>query len=248
MRRLAAVVLIVLGAAVILGRGHAFASIVFGRSKTTTTAITEPITSIVVTAGNGDVHVRSGSETSVKRTEHWLFTRPRVSVSQSNGVLRVSAHCPAQIFNHCSVDFTATVPAGTDATVTTTNGDVGVSGLDGPRVGVRTTNGDVELTRLASDLVKAETTNGDVSAMHVRGPLDVQTTNGDVQVSMDDKGSATLKTNNGDVGLSVPSGGYAVDVHTNNGDVTKHGITEDSSAGDTLSVRTNNGDVTITGR
>src|SRR5581483_11413404 len=162
MRRLAAVVLILLGIAILLGRGRAIASAVLGKSRTTTTSIAEPVTSIVLKTGNGDVRVHDGSSTSVRRAEHWTFARPHVSITRSGGVLTVSASCPTAVFNRCWVDVDATVPANAGAVVTTSNGDVAVSGLHGPRVSARTNNGDVDMSRLTSDLVKVRTSNGDV--------------------------------------------------------------------------------------
>jgi DUF4097 and DUF4098 domain-containing protein YvlB len=248
MRRLLAVALIVLGIAILLGRGRTIASAVLGKSKTTTSSVTERVTSIVLKTGNGDVHLQAGSSTTIRRTEHWTFARPRVSITRSNGVLTVSASCPGGLFNRCWVDVDATVPADTAATVTTNNGDVAVLDLGGPRVSVRTNNGDVDLSSLTSDAVRVRTGNGDVHVVHARSSIDVQTNNGDVQTTLDAKKSVTVKTNNGDVALALPGGAYATEIHTNNGDVTKTGITGDSSRAERLSIRTNNGDVRVTGR
>jgi hypothetical protein len=248
MRRIVALVLIVLGAAILLGRGHAIASALLGKSRTTTSTIAEPITSIVITTGNGDVHVRDGSTTAIRRTEHWTYSRPHVDVSRSGSELRVSATCPAAVFNRCWVDIDASVPAGSGATVKTHNGDVSVAGLHGRQVTVGTSNGDVQLSNLGGDFLKVTTHNGDVTLDNVSTPIDVQTSNGDVHGSIANKGSTTIVTYNGDVHITVPSGRYATELTTRNGDVSTSGIIEDSSSPDTLSIRTHNGDAKIAGR
>jgi DUF4097 and DUF4098 domain-containing protein YvlB len=105
--------------------------------------------------------------------------------------------------NDVSVNFTVRVPAGV-------------------RVDVSTTNGELSVTGVTSEVV-AHTTNGDVRAESSGGPVSARTTNGNITARMRELGDARdldFATTNGSVIVEVPASlGAEVDMATTNGHV-----------------------------
>ena len=116
-------------------------------------------------------------------------------------------------------------PAGSDATIRSTNGSLAVAGLQG-NLEIRSENGSVRISDTAGTL-RAETTNGSLHVQHVAGSMRLTTSNGTLngdarvdalQVATDNgsvhlallEGSnlrqdGSLKAGNGSVELRVPS-------------------------------------------
>jgi hypothetical protein len=113
------------------------------------------------------------------------------------------------------VQYTVTVPAQLEVHVTTINGGVEVSGLEG-RVVAEATNGGVRGRDLAGS-VEASTTNGGVEidlAQVSEAGVKLETTNGGIKLRLpaDAKASITARIVNGGIdteGLSIQSSGEA---------------------------------------
>ena len=104
--------------------------------------------------------------------------------------------------NDTQVEFIIKLPAGSNAVLNTTNGDIEVTG--------------------ASGAIEANTTNGGISASSSDGPVEAHTTNGDIEVRMTKlpaKGTS-YHTTNGSVTLSLPEGTDAnIKARTTNGHI-----------------------------
>ncbi len=100
------------------------------------------------------------------------------------------------------VEFTIHLPAGSNALLNVTNGDIEVTGTSGS--------------------IEAHTTNGDVTAESTEGSVTAGTTNGDVNVAMMKLPGpgASYHTTNGTITLTLPAGIDAdISAHTTNGAV-----------------------------
>jgi hypothetical protein len=102
--------------------------------------------------------------------------------------------------NDTQVEFIIKLPAGSNAVLNTTNGDIEVTG--------------------ASGAIEANTTNGAIVASSSDGPVEAHTTNGDIEVRMTKipaKGTS-YHTTNGSVTVSLPEGADAnIKARTTNG-------------------------------
>lgn len=141
-----------------------------------------------------------------------------------------------------SVSYRISVPRNTDLDLSSTNGGVGVEGVNGD-IDLQTTNGGLSLRDLSGD-VRARTTNGGVS-VELSGSrwegsgLEAVTTNGGVVLSIPEGYSAQLES-------GTRNGGFDIDFPiTVSGRVRRSLSTELGSGGAPVSVRTTNGGVQI---
>jgi hypothetical protein len=141
-----------------------------------------------------------------------------------------------------SVNFELVVPAQTALDLHSTNGGIGLTGLQG-HVVFNTTNGGISLTDVNGD-VRGSTTNGGVHVVlagdgwHGEG-LDVETHNGGVRLEVPDGYSAHLDAGTQNGGVRV---GFPVTVQ---GHVGRTVETDLGRGGAHLHVRTVNGGVTV---
>jgi Toastrack DUF4097 len=106
-----------------------------------------------------------------------------------------------------SVQYTVKVPASAEATFTTVNGGVQVSGLKGH--------------------VTAEATNGGIKARDISGQIDANTTNGGVEVELADVSESGVKLGcvNGGIELRLPSTAKAnISARMTNGGINASGL------------------------
>jgi hypothetical protein len=102
-----------------------------------------------------------------------------------------------------STDFEIEVPLRTNVTLSTMNGDISVTSVEG-ELEVNSVNGDLSLASVAGSIV-AHTVNGDVTAALTRAaadaPMAFTTLNGQVDVTLPPtiKANLKLRTDNGDV-------------------------------------------------
>lgn len=96
--------------------------------------------------------------------------------------------------------------------------------------------------------VAARNAVGDIRVRDLRGAESLHSAVGDV--TLDNVRAASIKASSdtGDISMSVPSGAYAVDVHSDIGETHVRGITVQPDASHALSARTATGDIHITGR
>lgn len=105
------------------------------------------------------------------------------------------------------VQYTVRVPSGAEVKLSTVNGGIELTGLDGQ--------------------VTAETTNGGIKARDVSGSIDASTTNGGVEVELSQvpEGGVRLGCTNGGIVLRLPSSARAtISARITNGGIDTSGI------------------------
>jgi len=138
-----------------------------------------------------------------------------------------------------AMDYTITVPARTDLSISGVYQDVTVEGVQGT-VEVGTVNGDVTL-RGGEGFVSLKSVEGDVQVSGATARIVVESVNAGVRIE-NSTGDIQATTVNGDVELlGVTSS--SVDANTVNGDVLFDGPIQDAGHYD---FSTNNGDITAT--
>jgi hypothetical protein len=197
-------------------------------STTTQTPISGTITKVVLDGQVGDLVVQAGMPSTVATRQQWNLLAPTVTQSESGGVLTVTTKCPNVIENNCSVDVTVTLPAKVivDATagvgdIATRNlvgaetlrtyvGDVDVSNLRAPTLGVATSTGSITVALPTAPIAATlESQVGDVNATVPAGAyaLTATTQTGEVQVSgvtnsRSARRSLTAQSQTGDVNIT----------------------------------------------
>jgi len=120
-----------------------------------------------------------------------------------------------------NIHYYVQVPAQTDLTLETSNGDLQIKGTSGDIDG-QTVNGGIEI-RSVSGPVEVSTTNGNIRLASVSGTARAETTNGEVAAELTRVGGAgriELTTTNGDVRVTLPDNVRAtLDATTTNGRV-----------------------------
>ncbi len=167
---------------------------------------------------NGSVTVRGSNRTDVlvrMRVESDahsdaeakdLFTR--IHTHPAPGRFTVDGPTSTWFFETSwSVSVEVLVPNKTDAVLTTHNGAIRVSDING-RVQADSHNGAIRLENVTGD-VRFESHNGGVTLMRVGGGVDGSSHNGGVEVELTGSGSSgrrvQIESHNGAVNLSVPS-------------------------------------------
>jgi hypothetical protein len=157
------------------------------------------IHAIVLTGGNGDVHMRAGGGNTIAfharlQTRHAEeLGADTVTIVRRGDTAVISSVCPAQgvlgwHVQTCDVDYEIAYPRALTASLTIANGDLTIEG---------------------ASVVNARTTNGDVTVKDASGDVDAIAHQGDVSVSLAPGWKGThvgASTRFGDVRLAVPSG------------------------------------------
>ena len=105
-----------------------------------------------------------------------------------------------------SVQLIVMAPDGASIDAETSNGPIGVSGVDGTFT-LRASNGPIALDGVSGD-VKARASNGPISVEGSRGQFDVETANGPITVNLEGRrwdGHLDARAANGPLSLRVPS-------------------------------------------
>ena len=193
--------------------------------------------------GRGDVLVRAKivatADTEARARE--ILNSVRIDAAPD----RISADGPNRSGRRegWSVSYRLDVPNRTSLSLSTTNGGISITDVDG-RIEFKTVNGGVKLRGLAGD-VRGRTSNGGVD-VDLDGPtwngegLDVETSNGGVKLSIPGNYSARLES-------GTVNGGFNVDFPmTVQGRIDREINTSLGAGGPLIRVRTNNGGVRIT--
>ncbi|GLY01517.1 DUF4097 family beta strand repeat-containing protein [Actinoplanes sp. NBRC 101535] len=246
--------LILTSALVLAGCDQAVgARMIFNDTETT------KVTDIVLTGGNGDVRVRTGTEATTKVQRVVTGgTSPGSSYTLKDGVLSLTTDCGSD----CRVSYEIEAPAGVtvrgemrsgDVFLTQvgpvdlklTSGDVAVEDATSD-VAVRSTSGDISVT--GGGAASLETTNGDIVALGTTGPMTARSTSGDIALNLASASSVTATVANGDIEVFVPRGDYRISAQSAHGEATVMDLADDPKAANTLNLRASNGDITVTGR
>ena len=110
-----------------------------------------------------------------------------------------------------------------DLDLTTSNGVVTVSNVNGGNVVVHTSNGALRLNNVKADILRGSTSNGALTGSIDATTCTLSTSNGPMALELISNlsGTYTLQTSNGKVDVTVGSNAaYRLDASTSNGDVT----------------------------
>jgi DUF4097 and DUF4098 domain-containing protein YvlB len=206
-----------------------------GSGTTDTTVAVRPDTRLEMHLLGGDIVVHTWNRAAV-RIEADLSERDQLVVDYGGAVLQVGAS--SRRGGPHPVDFTLTVPAAMDLSLSGTYSDITVDGTTG-RVSLETVQGDVTLHGGGS-VVTVHSVTGDVRVSGVRAQLEAHSTNGTVEAE-DVTGSVNAETVNGDIKLR---GIHSDDVNatTVNGDIEYRGTIRDNGR---YRLSNHNGDVTV---
>ena len=147
--------------------------------------------------------------------------------------------------NNLSVEYRVRVPAGAEVKLTTVNGGIDISGLEGR--------------------ITAETTNGGVSARGVKGQLEASTTNGGLEIDLARvaEGGVKLDCTNGGIKVRLPRDAKAtISASITNGGISSGDLNIDASGensrrrlegrlnggGPRIQIEGTNGGITLSGR
>ena len=105
-----------------------------------------------------------------------------------------------------SVQLIVMAPDGASIDAETSNGPIGVSGVDG-KFNLRASNGPISLEGVTGE-VNARAANGPISVEGSRGQFDVQTSNGPISIRLEGRrwdGRLDARASNGPLTVSIPS-------------------------------------------
>ena len=180
-------------------------------------------------AGDVDIVVEDRADVLVtSRLSSSLWNDASAGASLDDGTLTLDSGCERQWLTvYCTADQTVAVPADalSHIDITTTAGDVMVTGFDG-EVSLLTRAGDVVLRDFGGETAVMETTAGNVviEAGSALRSLEARTTAGDVDVTVaDETYLVTTDTSVGDVDVAVrqaPDADRRITVRTSAGDIS----------------------------
>jgi hypothetical protein len=219
--------LIAAGLLVVAGGAYTVVNFAFDHTAVKTHTIAQPVRSIVVKSGSGDVDlVPAGAKVEVRETQHYVSTKPTLHQDVRDGVLTLDSGCGSHLLR-CYSDLRVSVPAGTKVTVEADSGNVDGHGIDVRDMHANSDSGNVRLELVGSQQrAWAHTDSGNVDIVA-------------------DALAVDAKTDSGNVTVAVPRGDYAVDTHTDSGDTRIDGIIRNDHSRKSIQARTDSGDVTL---
>ncbi|HEU5473021.1 MAG TPA: DUF4097 family beta strand repeat-containing protein [Actinophytocola sp.] len=231
------------------------------------------VASVRIVNESGDVKIRTGDTTTVRRTVHFDQQRPGATHRLEGDVL-VIEDCPVR---NCWIDYELTVPAGTrvDGDVSSgsvavdgagsvnlkaSSGDVDVRGVTGT-VNLELDSGNVRLSNIGAAVavqsgsgdvavegaraaVTVAAESGGVRAQGVTGPVDVRSGSGSITVELSAAQNVRARADSGEITVAVPRAAYRVRTGTDSGDVHSD-VADDQAGAHTLDLHADSGDITI---
>jgi hypothetical protein len=213
--------------AVVSGGTYTAANFGFDETSVKTHAITQPVRSIVVKSGSGDIDlVPGGAKVEVRETQHYVSTKPTLHQDVRDGVLTLDSDCGSHLLR-CYADLRVGIPAGTKVTVEADSGNVDGHGIDVRDMHANSDSGNVRLELVGSQRrAWAHTDSGNVDIVA-------------------DAVAVDARTDSGNVTVTVPRGDYAIDTHTDSGDTKIDGIARNDHAPKSIQATTDSGNVTL---
>jgi hypothetical protein len=184
---------------------------------TRTVTVPQPVTSLIVQSGGGQVQVTAGHVSRVQVTETIMYDHqgdgpPAVAQSVSGG--RLSLSDPACVNSDCSVDFSLTVPFGVTVSVATQGGPAAVSGVAGANLD---TGGGPARVSLIGGPLTVSTGGGPLVLRGVTGPLRADTGGGTLLAQDVAAATATVTTGGGPAMVTFAAAPESVSVSTDGG-------------------------------
>ncbi|MCS5718248.1 DUF4097 domain-containing protein [Herbiconiux sp. CPCC 205763] len=222
-----------------------------GAAPVNETADGDGAANILVDTNNAELRFSASEDDQVHAAMEGRYsgTKPAMRLESSGDATTLRGGCPEGwlIFSRCSVVITISVPAESNLTVTTTNGKITASALDGD-LDFTTMNGAVDVESPTGQ-VRLDTTNGAVRVSDAESSdVSAETTNGEIRLEFSEApDTVTAKTTNGSVTVRVPDDGedYFIEAQTTNGDIDTDGLVSDRRADRTITAETVNGGVTV---
>ncbi len=212
------------------GSAMSVAGYTHSRTDTHTVNLPTGVNVLNVTAGAGDVRVRTEAAAGLSAVARlrWAFVKPTVNSTVDGGRVSLIDECVFSLFGDCSTSWDLAVPEGTPVSVRTTSGDISVGGLEGD-LEVDTTSGDVIAGGISAKRVTLTSTSGDVDLRLSAAPA-----------------SVVVTSTSGSIRLVVPDDGtaYAVRVTTASGDVIND-LVDSPGATHRLVIETTSGDIEV---
>lgn len=198
---------------------------------------------------DGNVQVQPGPDGQVTVTTHkvWSFQQPTVSETQIGNDITVSASCPGvQLGGTCSTSVRLTVPSAVALNLTSQDGNVSASGVQGA-LDLHSGDGDVDVAGVSGPL-HLSSDNGNVTGTGVTSSQ-AQASSDDGDVNLTFTGvptTVTASSDNGNASVGVPHGStaYLVSASSDNGNRSV-GVRTDSTSGRHIVVDSSNGDVSV---
>lgn len=192
-----------------------------------------------VTTGNGEVVIRRAGgtgggaaggagdvtiEAHLRASSEARLQSARVEATRrDDGTLTIADTWPESRRRGSErCDFVITVPDASLVRVTTSNGEINLTGLAGPAE-LQTSNGAICVTDHDGP-VKARTSNGEITLKDVRS-ADAQSSNGEIAIRLlpDAAGPVIAETSNGEISVAVGPGFVGpLTASTSNGGIADH--------------------------
>ncbi|MEV0676817.1 DUF4097 family beta strand repeat-containing protein [Actinosynnema sp. NPDC050436] len=227
-----------------------------------TSDISEPIATVRVQNGSGDVRVRGADDASgtrvVRKVEYPKDAdKPTGTTHRVEGDVLVLDGCGSR----CTVHYEVTVPSkNVKVDGENTSGNVTLEGV--ASVDVKLGSGDATV-RGVSGAVKVENSSGDVVASDIAGEftgrvgsgnarlsklsgaVKVENNSGDIEVELAVPQSVRATAGSGNLTVRVPQGSYKLDADVGSGDKNLNGFKSDPNATVELVLRVDSGDLTL---
>lgn len=222
------------------------------RSDATNDAtITEPVDTIEVDVGAGEVEVIGSTRDDITiewRERSTMLSDATVTHQVTGSTLRVVGDCDGSLwFTRCSTDVVVRVPAGVDVVAESDAGSVTAAGIEGTTE-IRSSAGRVRAEDQVGDLVAHSDAGAVVVDGLLAGAARVTSDAGPVTVdALEPVTDLVAESAAGNVRVTVPADGepYAVDAATDAGSTTVD-VATDPTSHRTIRATSNAGSVTVT--
>ncbi|GLW63616.1 hypothetical protein Arub01_18600 [Actinomadura rubrobrunea] len=219
-------------------------SVDFGvHTETRSYDVREDVTAVRLTSDGGRVEI-VGSDApgiAVQERLRWSNSRnkPRPRHSVADGTLTLSSSCGHTIIGGgaCEIAYRVRVPRGLALQVTTDDGAISASGLNG-RLTLRTGNGPITVRHLRAPALSAHTDSGAIRVSGRAETADLRTDTGTIQAAALQAARLTAHTQDGRIHLTGRAD--TADLQTDSG-----GIDATALASRRLTARTADGTVRI---
>lgn len=237
---------VVASAVVVLGGGAYVVGLFSTSTRTVTTEITAPISTVALSndAGNVQIIVDDGGTVRITRTETSSVRTAHSTVEVKAGTVRITGDCDGFGWGRCSVDLAVRIPRAVGVQVDVDTGDVRLDGIDAPS-SVRADTGDVTVIGPTADVALTAGT-GDLTVTDARGGVIATADTGDITVGVAAVGGELrAAADTGDVRITLPADGgpYAVEASTDTGSRVVDVPQDD--AGRPVTATSDTGDVVI---
>lgn len=206
---------------------------------------------LYVSTGSGDITIHAGSDNQIHIVGHihagWAIMgdvqtridriRENPPIVQEGNTVHVGESNDHELFNHLSIDYDISTPAGValnlhsgsgNITVdhggrylsaTSGSGDVRAHGINGAAE-LGTGSGDIELEQTGSGDVKVKTGSGSIKVQGLNGGITGHSGSGDIEADGHLTGAANLSSGSGTIKMHLtPDAHFNLEASTGSGDI-----------------------------